>query len=84
MTQDEINQAAWANPDNWTAQTGVAVYFGKADTRTWAPKREPWRGRTLNLGRQSGVRWLTGLFLGVILIFNLGWIVAILLTTGFR
>lgn len=84
MTQDEINQAEWENPDNWTASTGLAVYFSKADTRAWVPKREPWQGSTLNLGTKGGVRWLYGLFGGVFLLFNLIWLVVFLFARPFE
>jgi uncharacterized membrane protein len=84
MTQDEINQAEWQDPDNWTSPTGIAVYFSKADTRAWVPKREPWQGMTLNLGIKNGVRWFYGLFGSVVLLFNLVWIMAFVLTVGFR
>lgn len=82
MTQSQINQAEWENPDNWTAPKGMVVYFSKKDTRTWVPKQKPWQGSTLNLGQKSGVRWLIGLFGGVIVFFNFAWFVATLLIFG--
>jgi len=33
-TQDELNQAEWENPDNWTT-----IYFSKKDSRSWIPKK---------------------------------------------
>jgi uncharacterized membrane protein len=60
MTQDEINQAEWENPANWS-DTIVGVYFSKRDSRVWVPKRLPSWGWTINLGHPSGAWWLVGL-----------------------
>ena len=60
MTQDEINQREWENPNNGS-DTLVGVYFSKQDSRTWVPKRAPGLGWTLNLGHPSGAWWLIGL-----------------------
>lgn len=57
-TQDEINQAEWGNPDNWST-----IYFSKKDSRTWVPKRNPRQGRTINFGNPSGARWVYYFFL---------------------
>lgn len=43
----------------------MAIYFSKNDTRTWVPKRLPWMGWTLNLGRAGGVYWLVGFLTGI-------------------
>ena len=59
MTQDEINQAEWENPANWTKGSKLfCVYFSHKDTRTWVPKLYPWMGSTMNLGQVGGVLWL--------------------------
>jgi uncharacterized membrane protein len=66
MNQDEINQAEWENPANWTADSELlCVYFSHKDSRTWVPKRNPKMGATLNLGRRSGVAWLVGFMVGI-------------------
>jgi uncharacterized membrane protein len=52
MTQDEINQAEWEDPDNWSDGL-FGVYFSKRDTRVLVPKRGR-RGWTLNLGQKRG------------------------------
>jgi len=57
-TQNEINQAEWQNPDNWTT-----IYFSKKDTRTWVPKKNPKQGSTINFGSPSGARWVYYLYL---------------------
>jgi uncharacterized membrane protein len=65
MNQSEINQAEWENPANWTGGSKwLCVYFSHKDSRTWVPKRVPWMGATLNLGKPSGVAWLIGFILG--------------------
>lgn len=70
MNQDEINKAEWENPANWTKGSKLlCVYFSHKDTRTWVPKRIPWMGSTLNLGKTSGVAWLTGFLAGIPIIF---------------
>jgi len=70
MTQDEINKAEWENPDNWTKGSKLlCVYFSHKDSRTWVPKRIPWMGSTMNLGKPAGVAWLTGFLVGIPLIF---------------
>ena len=52
-TQDEINQAEWENPDNWST-----IYFSKKDSRTWVPKKNPKHGSTVNFGSPSGSLWI--------------------------
>jgi uncharacterized membrane protein len=65
-TQDEINQAEWENPDNWSlGSKWLRVYFSRKDSRTCVPKQIPRMGVTLNLGRSSGVAWLIGFLLGI-------------------
>jgi uncharacterized membrane protein len=60
-TQDEINQAEWENPDNWST-----IYFSKKDSRACVPKKNPKHGWTINFGNPSGALWiyyLLGIFL---------------------
>lgn len=66
MNQEEINKAEWQNPDNWTLGSRLlCVYFSHKDSRTWVPKRIPWMGYTLNLGKPSGVVWLIGFLISI-------------------
>ena len=58
MTQDEINQVEWDNPDNWTGPKGISIYFSKNDTRTFVPKQLKRTGPTMNLGKTAGFYWL--------------------------
>lgn len=60
MTQDEVNEAEWHNPENWSDNI-VGVYFSKRDSRVWVPKRRPGLGWTLNLGNPRAAWWLVGL-----------------------
>lgn len=64
MTQDEINQAEWKNPDNWS----FGLYSSSRDTRTWVPKRMPWRGWTINMGSPAGPTWMICFVAGVAII----------------
>ena len=66
MNQQEINQAEWENPANWTAGSKMlCIYFSHKDSRIWVPKRIPWMGTTLNLAKPEAVAWLTSFILGV-------------------
>lgn len=60
MVQEQIDQAEWENPANWS-DTIVGVYFSKRDSRVWVPKRTPSWGWTINLGHPAGAWWLVGL-----------------------
>lgn len=64
MSQREINDAEWNNPDNWSG----GFYFSKKDSRTWVPKSIPWMGWTLNIGRPAGAYWLLGFIIGLPLV----------------
>jgi uncharacterized membrane protein len=61
MNQTEINQAEWANPENWS----VGFYFSKKDSRTWVPKAIPGMGWTVNMGKRAGAFWMLGLLVGI-------------------
>ena len=65
MTQDEVNQQEWGDPENWSGPRWLSVYFSKKDSRTWVPKQVPGLGATLNLGRTAGVWWLAGIMTAV-------------------
>ncbi|MCP4650776.1 MAG: hypothetical protein GY853_11965 [PVC group bacterium] len=74
MTQDEINKAEWENPANWTKGSKLmCIYFSQKDSRTWVPKRMPWMGSTINLGKPAGVAWLMGFLVGIpaLIIFSM-------------
>ena len=64
MTQDQINFNEWSNPDNWS-DNFLGFYFSKRDSRVWVPKRLPWMGWTVNLGRPGGVAWLVATIIGL-------------------
>jgi uncharacterized membrane protein len=57
MSQDEINDAEWRNPANWT-NSSVGFYFSKRDTRLVVPKRIRALGWTLNMAHRGGPIWL--------------------------
>ena len=58
MTQDELNQAEWENPENWTGPPGLSIYFSKLDPRCFVPKQLRGCGPTMNLGTTCGFYWL--------------------------
>jgi uncharacterized membrane protein len=62
MTQDEINEKEWGNPDNWA---GPGFYFSKRDSRVWVPKSIPWMGWTLNIARPMGAYLLLAFIIGI-------------------
>ncbi len=68
MTQDEINEKEWGNPDNWS---GPGFYFSKKDSRVWVPKSIPWMGWTLNLGHPTGAYLLLASIIGIPLLIIL-------------
>ena len=68
MTQQEINQSEWENPDNWS-DSKMGVYFSKKDNRLWVPKKKAWQGSTINFGHPGGVKSLLGLiFIPILLV----------------
>lgn len=67
MNQQELNDAEWANPSNWSA----GLYFSKRDSRVWVPKSTPWMGWTLNLGTRAGACGMIGLLIGLPLLMIL-------------
>ena len=62
MTQDEINEKEWGNPDNWA---GPGFYFSKRDSRVWVPKSIPWMGWTLNIARPMWAYLLLAFIIGI-------------------
>ena len=61
MTQKQINEQEWKNPDNWSG----CFYFSKKDDRTWVPKTCLWMSWTLNIGKLARTRWLLGFIIGM-------------------
>ena len=53
MTQREINESEWRDPANWRGGW-IGLYFGRRDSRTFVPKRNPLLGFTVNLARPQG------------------------------
>lgn len=68
MTQDEINESEWRNPENWGGPKLISVYFSKKDSRTWVPKQIPWTGWTVNLAQRAGVWWFFCIILASMLL----------------
>lgn len=73
MTQDEINEMEWKNPDNWSG----GLYFCKRDSRVWVPKQIRSLGWTINLGQKQGARTMMWVFIGCIIIAVLANVVVI-------
>ena len=71
-SQDEINDAEWADAKNWGGW--FDSYSSKADNRIWVPKRDPRMGQTLNFAHAAAWGALLGLSivpLGFVLLFIL-------------
>ena len=66
-SQDEINQAEWENPDNWSGPDWMPIiYFSKRDSRRWVPNRRlPKASWNLNLGHSYGAWWLVAFLVGI-------------------
>lgn len=66
MTQQDINQAEWSNPLNWSGPKLLGLYSSKSDTRVWVPKRTPALGWTINVGHGSGKALLVVIIAAVV------------------
>ena len=53
-TQDAVNEAEWARPENWYGGL-LGIYASARDTRLIVPKRRRWMGWTINVGRPAGM-----------------------------
>ena len=67
--QEEINQAEWENPNNWST-----IYFSKRDTRSSVPKKNPKHGWTINFAHPKGALWIYYLML---FFFALGLVIGV-------
>ena len=73
MTQEEINQAEWEDPDNWTGLKWLSIYLSKKDSRCFCPKQIKALGLTMNLGKGAGFAWLLiGMAILVVVVFISG------------
>ena len=80
LTQEEINELEWKNPENWAGDIWFGVYFSKQDSRAFVPKREhPELGWTFNLGNPQGVKFLYSILVGVPSILALTLTIVVLL-----
>lgn len=48
MKQDDINDAEWRNPANWSGRGLIGIYGSRRDMRLFVPKAHPMMGITLN------------------------------------
>jgi uncharacterized membrane protein len=53
MKPDDINEAEWRNPANWSWRGPLGLYFSKRDTRILVPKATPVMGWTLNFAHPA-------------------------------
>ena len=53
-TQDAVNEAEWARPENWYGGL-LGIYASQRDARIVVPKRRRWMGWTINVGRPAGM-----------------------------
>lgn len=60
MSQLDIDDAEWANPDNWYLDI---FYFSRRDSRPFVPKRgcDEMAGATVNFARPAGWLLLVGI-----------------------
>jgi uncharacterized membrane protein len=56
MRQDDINEAEWRNPVNWSWRGPMGLYASKRDTRLVVPKAVPAMGFTINFAHR-GCAW---------------------------
>ena len=69
--QEEINKAQWHDEQNWHGPNWMAFYVSHLDSRTWVPKKIPWMGWTINLGKTAGKMWLV-FFIALLIVVALG------------
>jgi uncharacterized membrane protein len=62
MSQAEINDAEWSNPNNWYGGW-LGLYVSPCDTRVWVPKRIPALGWTINMGHRRGRLWAAAILI---------------------
>lgn len=55
MTQEDINQTEWSNPQNGSGPKLFGIYSSKTDERLWVPNRKPSWGWTINVGHPGGL-----------------------------
>jgi uncharacterized membrane protein len=63
MRQNDINEAEWRNPANWSWRGPLGVYTSKRDTRLLVPKTVPAMGITINFGHPGWGYALVGIVL---------------------
>lgn len=78
MTQDEINQSEWANPDNWHGPKWISIYSSSVDTRRWVPKQIPWMGLWLSKATPNFAHSEARIGFGLIMLGILGLLLGIL------
>ena len=57
MSQVDVDDQEWSNPDNWR---GGLFYFSPRDSRPFVPKRKSSMGITINFAHRAGVLFLVG------------------------
>ena len=77
LTEKDLNEVEWANPDNWGGPPLLSVYFSKKDKRVWVPTRAR-RLLTPNLAHDAGILWFVGI--PILLIVVLGVVTVAILT----
>lgn len=67
MSQVEIDDAEWQNPDNWYLEF---LYFSRRDSRPFVPKRggSELLGATPNFAHPAGVSLLAGMLAFAVLL----------------
>lgn len=75
LSQSERDDAEWQNATNWHGGW-LGIYYSRADSRSFVPKRNPIMGFTINFARPGGI-----VFLVVTLGFAVG---AVAMSVGAR
>jgi uncharacterized membrane protein len=72
MRQDDINEAEWRNPANWSWRGPLGLYASQRDTRLIVPKAVPAMGFTVNFAHPGCTVFLVAItLLPVVLIVAL-------------
>jgi uncharacterized membrane protein len=63
MRQDDINDAEWRNPANWSWRGPLGLYGSRRDTRLIVPKAVPAMGFTVNFAHPGCTCFLVAITL---------------------
>jgi uncharacterized membrane protein len=67
VTQNDIDEAEWRSPANWHGGP-LRLYASRRDSRAFVPKRASGLGVTINFANRTGVAFLVGALIFVLVL----------------